>query len=386
MKTSILAEPDCGGTSSIRNSRTDLAKTLSIVVISDAAPSRNGVGTFYVDLLEHLRDEVKYVELICPRVEKGKWKAGLVFPLPGDNTQKLCFPNPIKVYRRLKDVNPDLIIIATPGVYGIVGSFFATRMNIPTVVGFHTSFEDITELYWDKTFEGKIIRKYFKLSNGYLFKNCQLVLANSSPMIFRAKNLGAPSTKEIPTLISPVFIKHPTPSNVGGCKKILFAGRLAPEKNLDSLIEAARNLPELQFSIAGDGPERDKIEENSDKLTNLSYLGWLKRTQLRDVIDDHDVLVLPSFFESFGTVTLEAMARKRLVVVSEGCGISASEEFESGFYRMQGQDLTECLSMISALDKRQRIKKAEQAYQLTHQMNYKNIEHWCELLVNVATS
>ncbi len=379
-------------TSSLKTSATDdeagdaaaTAKHLSFAVISDAAPSRNGVGTFYVDLLEHLEDQVSQVELISPTVENGKWKAGLAFPLPGDTTQKLCMPNPFRMLGQLRRLKPDLIIIATPGVYGIVGTFLARLLKIPVLVGFHTSFEELTELYWENSAKGKIILGYFKVSNHYLFKNCSAVLANSPPMIAQAKQLGAPAVKEIPTLISPVFTKHPTLPSAGDCKRVLFAGRLAPEKNLDSIIEAARNIPELTFSIAGDGPEREKIEKQTKELANLNYLGWLERAALRDTIDQHDILVLPSFFESFGTIALEAMARKRLVIVSTGCGIATLKEFEPGFYTMQNQDLTSCLLSIVAADKDNRIEKAKSAHELTNQLNYKNVQHWCELLVDAS--
>jgi len=361
-------------------------KKLNVIVISDAAPSRNGVGTFYVDLLEHLNQLVNSAEIISPIIENGKWKAGLVFPLPGDSTQKLCMPNPVRMYRHLKRINPDLIIIATPGVYGVVGSFLAKRLKIPTLVGFHTSFEEITELYWSDSLKGKIVSGWFKFSNQFLFNRCQAVMANSDPMIERAKALGAQTVISIPTLISPIFTSHPIKSSPEKCNRILFAGRLAPEKNLNSVIKAAEEMPDAYFSIAGEGPEREKVEKASEQLENLNYLGWLERSALRAAIDDHDVLILPSFFESFGTIILEAMARKRLVLVSAQCGIANSKEYISGLYTMRSRNLTECLSDICNAETRERIEKAKRAHQLTTQLNKKNIHHWCQIFLETVNT
>lgn len=357
---------------------------LSIAVVSDAAPGRNGVGTFYVDLQEHLSCKVKHVELLCPTIESGKWKAGLVFPLPGDHTQKLCMPNPVKMYRRLKAIQPDVLIIATPGVYGMVGTFIGKRLNIPMLVGFHTSFESLTELYWGNSIKRPLIYGYFKVSNGYLFKRCKAVLVNSTPMGEQAKSLGAPDVIDIPTMISPVFTQHPIEEYAGECRSILFAGRLAPEKNLESVIQAARDLPQLQFSIAGDGPEREKIQSIAETLPNLRYLGWQSREALRDVIDQHDVLVLPSFFESYGTVILEAMARKRLVVVSAGCGIAGDAAFQSGFFTMESESLTPSLKHILAIDPEARRQKAQLAHNLTQALNDRSLLQWCRFLVDTC--
>lgn len=354
---------------------------LNIAIISDSAPSRNGVGTYYVDLLEHLKSRVNTIEMFCPTIEDGKWKAGLALPLPGDRTQKLCMPNPLKMKRFLDRVKPHIIIIATPGVYGLVGAYWAGRLKIPAIAGFHTSFEQLTELYWKNSIAGKIVHAYFWVSNSYLFKRCQLVLANSEEMIEQAKSIKAPKTQLISTIISPIFINSPIQSYTGSLKKVLFAGRLAPEKNIDSIIDAARLLPDIEFTLAGDGPLREHVAQAETELKNLRCLGWLSRDSLREQIDLHDALILPSFFESFGTIALEAMARERLVIVSKGCGIAEWDEFSSGLYIMDGDAISETLNELQSQDAAQRIKKAKAAVQVTQSINETNLGDWCKVLV-----
>lgn len=366
------------------DSAKDRLKNLNITIISDAAPNRNGVGTFYTDLYHHLKNYVNHIELLCPTIEDGKWNAGLVLPLPGDSTQKLCMPNPFTLQRQLVNSKPDLVIIATPGVYGLLGAFLAGRLSIPAIAGFHTSFEHLTKLYWKNSATGRVIYGYFKVTNYYLLKKCQLTLANSDAMVAQAKQLGAHAVQLIGTLISPIFSRHPVQTYQGGCKRVLFAGRLAPEKNIDTILAAAKQLPDTQFTLAGDGPERQKITQAQKQCRNLHCLGWLDREALREQIDNHDILVLPSHFESFGTIALEAMARQRLVIVSDGCGIAGWREFHEGLYVMNINSLVHTLQTIQAAGEESRLQKAEAALKITRTLNQKSLEQWFSLLTDTA--
>lgn len=358
---------------------------MRIAIVSDAAPGRNGVGTFYVDLMEHLKPHVQAIELMCPTIsENGKWNAGVVLPLPGDATQKLCMPNPFTLQRQLNNLRPHVIIVATPGVYGLFGAFLAGRMTIPAIAGFHTSFEELTRLYWSKSAAGKVVHGYFKVSNNYLFKKCKLVLANSEAMVEQAQRLNAPAVEIIDTIISPLFTQTPVREYHGECQRILFAGRLAPEKNIDLILAAARRLPHMQFSFAGDGPLRDRVEMAARKQSNITTLGWLNRQDLCRQIDDHHMLVLPSTFESFGTIALEAMARKRLVLVSPTCGIADWPEYANGLYVMDHQNLTRCIHNVLAQTPEQRIEKADTAMAITRNLNRDSLQHWSDMLLRMV--
>lgn len=368
----------------ILDSQESRIRKMNIAIVSDSAPSRNGVGTFYVDLAKHLQKFVNRVEILSPTVINDKWQAGLVLPLPGDNTQKLCFPNPFKLRRQLEDIDPDIVLIATPGVYALCGAWLASRMGVPAIAGFHTSFEKITELYWQDSTVGKIVHSYFTVSNNYLFKKCPLVLANSEEMLRQAERMGADTTRLVTTPVSATFTDHPTADHSGKVRKILFAGRLAPEKNLDAIIKAAQALPDIQFTLAGEGPLRDKLAQEAKDLSNLNCIGWCSRELLRDQIDSHDVLILPSHFESFGTIALEAMTRKRLVVVSKHCGIVEWTKLCSGLHVMQDENLSAILKTLSQLSEEEIKDKAEHAYQVSVGANNDCLNDWFQLLLSNA--
>jgi glycosyltransferase involved in cell wall biosynthesis len=104
--------------------------------------------------------------------------------------------------------------------------------------------------------------------------------------------------------------------------RVLTIARLHPQKGLDDLIRAAARVPDALFSIAGDGPERHALEECARRLRvadRVSFLGF--REDVADLLDACDVFVLPSLFEGFPLVLLEAMAREKPIIATAVPGI-----------------------------------------------------------------
>lgn len=360
---------------------------IRLLAISDAAPSRNGAGAYYLDLLEQMEGKLEATCLYSPTIdEKGNWHAGLALPLPGDKTQKLCFPNFRKLSRLFKEFQPDIVVIATPGVYGVTGAWLARRNKIPYLTGMHTSFEQLTELYWPDSFQGKIVENYFSISNGYLFKHTEAVLGNAEPILEQAKNMGAPEIRLIGTPVSSEFILPEHKANIGRMESCLFAGRLAKEKNIEVLFEAVARFPSIKFSIAGDGPLRKEVEDATSKFTNLEYLGWLSRSDLRNSVDSHDALLLPSYFETFGTIALEAMAREKLVFVSRGCGITHWQNLTPGLVVIGEKGLAD--TMQQQLDKtpEERISVAQTGRQCALKWNNDVMYRWNHIIRETIAS
>ncbi|GGX38216.1 glycosyltransferase [Saccharospirillum salsuginis] len=299
----------------------DASRRSRVLIVSDAAPHRNGVGAYYQDLMHYLSPRVEAIDIISPEIVDGEWQGGWMLPLPGDRTQKFCIPNLIGLRRRIESFAPDVVVIPTPGPFGVLGARYAAGVGARVVVGFHTWYEKLTELYWNRV-QGSLTRGFFEVSNRLIFRYADVVLANSESMVDIARRIGAPQAALMGTPVSAPFLERPAPRAPTRVGTVLFAGRLAAEKNIDSMIQAARDLPDVRFSIAGDGPLRVQVEEAATQLPNLQYIGWLTRDGLMDAIDSHDLLMLPSHVESFGTIALEAMARQRLVVVSAHCGIA----------------------------------------------------------------
>jgi glycosyltransferase involved in cell wall biosynthesis len=114
-----------------------------------------------------------------------------------------------------------------------------------------------------------------------------------------------------------------TPHESPGAR-ILFVGRLVPEKGADLAIRALpavlESYPDAQLEIVGDGPERGRLE-NSAKLLNVSarvsFVGALPADALPPKYRAATLCVVPSRSEGFGLVAIEAMACGCPVVVSD---------------------------------------------------------------------
>jgi glycosyltransferase involved in cell wall biosynthesis len=101
---------------------------------------------------------------------------------------------------------------------------------------------------------------------------------------------------------------------------ILYFGRLSREKGVDDLLLAMRELPDLRLAVAGDGPERGRLEQMARemKLSNVSFTGSLGRAELGRAIADSRFTVLPSHaYETLGKTILESYARSRAVIATD---------------------------------------------------------------------
>nr|WP_295539898.1 glycosyltransferase [uncultured Thiohalocapsa sp.] len=354
---------------------------LRIAIVSDAAPERNGVGAYYRDLAEHLTAVGGRVDLISPRFRAGHWYGGLPLPLPGDPTQRFVLPSLPLVMRRMARLRPDVVIVPTPGPFGMLGMVLAKRWHARLVVGFHTHFERLAALNDDWVLMGKVAQAYLNTCNRALFREGALVLANSEEMLDIARRIGARRVGLMGTPIPKAFLDTPPQPLRQGVHRILFAGRLAPEKNLGAIVDAAAALPDLQFQVAGDGPQRQWLLEQGAQLPNLHYVGWVKRQQILPLIDGADVLVLPSTVESFGTIALEAMARGRLVVVSAACGILSWRSLEQGLFQIRPDEtLADTLARLRAVDHAMLERKAGIARAAARELNDRNLRHWLRVV------
>jgi glycogen synthase len=132
----------------------------------------------------------------------------------------------------------------------------------------------------------------------------------------------------IPPGVNPSLFEGPfeDPFSGVGRPRVLFVGRLAPQKGVGTLVEAAGLLehPSAQVLLVGDGPERKALERETERLgvgDRLRFEGFVTHDRLPAAMAHADVLVLPSLYEELGTVLLEAMQAALPIVASKTGGI-----------------------------------------------------------------
>jgi glycosyltransferase involved in cell wall biosynthesis len=105
----------------------------------------------------------------------------------------------------------------------------------------------------------------------------------------------------------------------GGSGAVYF-GRLASEKGIETLIAAARNVPEVGIVIAGEGPERPRLEElcMKSRVGNVDFLGYVQRPEVLSIVRGAMCVIMPSiWYENFPYAILEAFALGTPVVASD---------------------------------------------------------------------
>jgi len=115
-----------------------------------------------------------------------------------------------------------------------------------------------------------------------------------------------------------------------GKKLVLFVGRKEPSKRYDIAIEAVDLINDNRIKLVIIGKDIDKKVISSP---NTIYLGEIPKADLMDAYDACDVFLLPSEYESFGMVFLEAWMRKKPVIGNSFCKPVASiiQDGEDGY-------------------------------------------------------
>jgi len=353
-----------------------LRDRVRVAFVSDSMPERNGVGAYYTDLIEQLDPQRFEVEFACP----GRVPARLRFPLPGDATQRVHLPSPRRIGALMRRLKPHVIVVATPGPWGMLGLRWARKLGARLLVGYHTDYAGVTDLYGHSLLR-VLSRRYFRRVDRLLFRHAERVLGNSEAMVDQARAQGARAAERIGTLVPKLLLDTPPQPVREQVEAVLFAGRLAHEKRIAEVLEAAGSLSGIRFVIAGDGPLREAVEHAAARLDNLEYVGWQTRAGLLDYFDRSDALLLPSEFESFGNVALEAMARQRVALVTRTCGIANWPELARHLQIIDAErPLARAISGFATVPFNERAERARAARQAAMALNRDSLGQWERLL------
>ena len=358
------------------------ASRLRVAIFSDALPARNGAGAYYEDLAAQLGPQLGELILFQPVVKTRLLRFAL--PLPGDSTQKLITPNVLRIRREFRALRPDLVISVTPGPFGLLGLWLARRSGAGFLTAFHTHFEGLVKLY-GYTWFYRLAHWYLEQVNRILCRNRDSVLVNNPGLNATVERLGARRVDVMGTPLSRAFLDTPIVPPEQTLRQVLFAGRLAPEKNLPVVLDAVKALPDIRFVIAGDGPLRSELEREAQSLPNLRLTGWLERDALRVEMDAAGLLILPSHMETFGTVALEAMARGRPALVAANAGIHDWPLLKDSLFTLgEGESLSQVLHQLSELPASTWQDKAAAARRAAETLNSHTINQWLDFVERYA--
>ena len=355
-----------------------------VAIISDAIAGRNGVGTYYQDLIQYLKPQVECVEVIGPGPEKDPELESWSFPMPGDRSQRVSFPVKKTLRAKLDDMQPNLIVIPTIGPFSYFAWKYAVAKKIPFVVVHHTNFKQLLSMYWPSIFArptGWALSKVYAM----VMRQSAAVAAMNSDAFEQAQWMGADNVRVMGTPIAPCFANVPTTEPQKKPNRVVFVGRLAAEKGISSLLECVRQVPQAHFTVVGDGPQRNRVDACAAEVDNLEVLGWKEREDVLKEMDRADILLLPSQVETFGTVALEALTRRRYVLVRRECGIAKWPSISKGlFFIEQNETIAEAICRLMEMEGERRDQIAARSWDATRDFNDYTVRVWLRFLADTA--
>jgi glycosyltransferase involved in cell wall biosynthesis len=239
---------------------------------------------------------------------------------------RLALPNMPYVKAELIKFKPDIIHVATPFNVGLCGLHYAKKLNIPIVGSYHTDFDQYLE-YYDLQFLSKILWKYMV----WFHKPLKKIFVPSEETKEQLKrhgfsNLYIWSRGVDCSQFRPNYDRMKVRKKYGIKEKYIltYVGRIAPEKDIDTLMKIAKHLPpyikdHIHWLIVGDGPLRNELLKLAEP--NMTFTGYLNGHDLAETYAASDVFVFPSPTETFGNVVLESMACGTPVVGANSGGV-----------------------------------------------------------------
>jgi 1,2-diacylglycerol 3-alpha-glucosyltransferase len=296
-------------------------------------PAVNGVVASIEALAQGLESRGHEVFCFAPHMPGDNESGTPVFrmpslPLPTKTPYRLTLPlvarrNVNAVIKRLSIVHAH-----SPFVTGWTALRYARRYRIPMVYTYHTQLEEYAHYV---PFERNATR-YAASQLTRTFANlADAVVVPTESMARRLRDLGVRTRVEIvPSAIDvgrfAAGRRKPAVRAAAGAgpddKLLLCVSRLGREKNVEVLLEAmaAAADPALRLAVAGDGPDRERLEERALELGvahRTRFLGALPRERLPDLYAGCDAFCMPSTTETQGLVLAEALAAGAAVIVSD---------------------------------------------------------------------
>jgi glycosyltransferase involved in cell wall biosynthesis len=227
---------------------------------------------------------------------------GLRFGLPATRTLRATW----------QAARPDAVYVATEGPLGWSAVRAARRLGIPVATGFHTRFDAYMRDYGAPFLRQTALRWMRRFHNG---ANATLVPTRELQgfLVEHGFQHVVRLPRAVDTqLFDPARRDAALRERWGaddGVPVALYVGRIAPEKNLDLAVRAFRTLqrqrPDARFVWVGDGPSREGLQRANPDFV---FCGVQRGPELARHFASGDVFVFPSHSETFGNVTLEAMA------------------------------------------------------------------------------
>ncbi len=294
---------------------------------------------------------------------------------------------------QVKDLGIDVIHIHGVGTVGIKGLWASWQAKIPSVQTFHTMIQDTLPFYSPFGINLHVLERGLRLYLRVFLRKSTGVVVPSRAILDEILELSpeAPIADVIPTGVDPERFSPSvsgrsvrTKWGLNGDDIILHVGRVAPEKNLATLIHAFPTIqetnPDAKLLVVGSGPYLERFYDlvrHMDLTGSVIFTGFVPDADLPKYYAAADAFAIASKFETQGLVVLEALA--------SGCPVAGADyraipefvhEGENGFL-FDPTDVPGCAAaVVKCLDERDRMREAARASALPYSV--RNCTHRLE--------
>lgn len=316
--------------------------------LTDTFDDKNGVSS----VLQEMHREIKRLNLpidllVCsntiqPDEHLVVMKPEAEFVLPIYQEQAVRIPNINQIHRLFLENEYDRLICSTEGIMGWIAVLLKNAYSVPAYFYIHTDWIMFARktMKWD-THEIDRVRRILRLFYGqfdklFVLNTDHKEWLSSREMEFEDGNICL-TAHWIDERFKPQEVtKMEVFSVAQETKVLLFAGRLSKEKGVMDLVKVYKKVKEQYESVkivfAGVGPAEAELRA---ELPTALFMGWVPSNKLPSLYSAADILLLPSKFDTFGLVVLEALScglpvaaydakGPKDIIVHESCGFIAS--------------------------------------------------------------
>lgn len=287
------------------------------VVSETYPPEVNGVALTVQEMERGLRARGHAVDVLRPRQWPGQRAAAherLVpaLALPSYPGLRLGLPVPGSIVQHWRQRRPAAVYIATEGPLGWSALRAARRLGIPVATGLHTRFDAYAHDYGASLLAPlalRWMRHFHNAGDATLVPTAELATALRADGFDRVERLPrAVDTVRFDPAARDAALRAAWGVAPDGLA-VVHVGRVAAEKNLALAVDAFRALqarrPDARFIWVGDGPELPALRAAHPDFV---FCGVRRGDDLARHFASADLFLFPSHSETFGNVTLEAMA------------------------------------------------------------------------------
>jgi glycosyltransferase involved in cell wall biosynthesis len=296
--------------------------SLRIAVVTETWPPEvNGVAMTLAKLVQGLSHRNHDVQLIRPRQTKtdspmsdASLEEVLMrgMPIPRYPELKLGLPSKKTLVKTWTLRRPDVVHIATEGPLGWSALQAAKVLKLPVTSDFRTNFQSYSKHYgvgWLRKPIVAYLRKFHNATACTMVPTRELMRTLSQNGFANLKVVSRGVDTKLFNIAKRDTRLRSSWGATDDTKVLISVGRMAPEKNLDQVLKTYDALKStgqaFKLVMVGDGPLKEQFQK---RYPEIIFPGMLSQTNLAAYYASSDLFIFPSRTETFGNVTLEALA------------------------------------------------------------------------------